>query len=73
MKIIIALSLAVIFSAGGYGLSLINNVLWSDNSQEKIKHLTNMAESGDMKAQTDLGFAYGNGDGVEKNNLKAVY
>ncbi|HGL6804948.1 TPA: tetratricopeptide repeat protein [Citrobacter amalonaticus] len=38
-----------------------------------ISYLTKLAKSGNMEAQTDLGVAYGNGDGISQNYAKALY
>lgn len=38
-----------------------------------ISYLTKLAETGNMEAQTDLGLAYGNGNGTVQNYTKAIY
>jgi TPR repeat protein len=39
---------------------------------EAIKWLKKAAEQGDAEAQYNLGFCYGNGEGVEKSFTEAV-
>ena len=41
--------------------------------QNDIKTLTTKAEQGDPQAQSNLGIAYENGDGVEQSKNKAIY
>lgn len=38
-----------------------------------ISYLTKLAEAGNLEAQTDLGLAYGNGNGTIQNYTKAIF
>ncbi|MEZ2603008.1 tetratricopeptide repeat protein [Kluyvera intermedia] len=73
MKKITPLFFAAIFGMVFIKLNIINKVGWNCIGQWEIECLINNAESGDMKAQTDLGYIYGNGEGVEQDNRKAIY
>lgn len=50
----------------------IKSSIVKNYSTEEIAHLLFSAENGDMKAQEELGRAYSFGNGVQKDNAKAV-
>ncbi|EMJ2133539.1 sel1 repeat family protein [Salmonella enterica] len=50
-----------------------NDSLENVSANSDIAHLTKLAEQGDMKAQTDLGLAYGSGNSIPQDYTKAMY
>ncbi|MFO6298316.1 tetratricopeptide repeat protein [Rahnella selenatireducens] len=52
-------------------LDILNNKIYMNKN--KFDELRKLADHGDMKAQTDLGLAYGTGNGMQKNYTKARY
>lgn len=48
-----------------------NNLIKENNSDKVLRKITEMARSGNMQAQSDLGHLYENGNGVQKDYKKA--